>query len=424
MNLHQIFSPQTPPTPTQLQQSRRVVTCEGAIAAVIYSLGTGNFLAGYLSQLGASVSFCAIVAMIPQLGCVIQLAAPFLFERLKYRKFAIWLSCVLFRFSLGFVMVLPAFFGESKSVLPIVLALYSFAFLMAGFVTPALQKMTLDISPQEHRGSFFARKDIIATCVNGVATLVVGRLLDYFVGSGNPAMGYVIIGVISLCAAALDTVALGSIHEFQAPYVNKMRLADLLQPLYDVSYRPILRYMVVGGFAGGLSSSFLSIYLLRGLSLSHTFITSVGMVSALAGMIGTWGWGRYSDKVSWKKMIQRSSLLTTLCTMGWFFVWPAQAPVFAPVLLVVTAASVGGAAIANMNLQYVCSPPAAKTTYISVTSALASIVAVGAAALSTTVQPMLENLVGERSIAWLFLVSAVGSLINWFINASRLPERK
>lgn len=424
MNLQQIFTPQAPPTPAQLQQSRRVLTSEGAVAAVIYSLGTGNFLAGYLSQLGASVSFCAIVAMIPQLGCVVQLAAPFLFERLKYRKLAIWLCCTLFRLSLGFVMVLPAFFGQSKSVFPVVLVLYSFAFLVAGFVTPALQTMVLEISPKEHRGVFFARKDIVATCVNGVATLVVGRLLDYFVDMGQPFTGYILIGVFSLCAAIVDGMLLGCVHEFQAPYVTHMRLTQLLQPLRDRAYRPVLLYMVYGALAGGLSSSFLSVYLLRVLGLSHTFITSVGAVSAVAGMLGIWAWGRYSDRVSWKKMIQRSCLLTSLCTLSWFFVLPEQAHVFAPVLLIVTAAGVGGAAIANTNLQYASSPANAKTTYISVTSALASMVACGAAAVSTTLQPLLESVVGERSIAWLFFVSALGSLLNLFLNGRKLPEQR
>lgn len=422
MNLHHIFAPQAAPTVEELEQSRRVVTSEGAIAAVISSLCTGNFLAGYLSQLGASVSFCAVVAMIPQLGCVVQLASPFLFERLRYRKLAIWLSCVLFRFSLGFVMILPALFGQTQSILPVVLVLYSFAFLAAGFVTPALQKMVLDISPEQHRGAFFARKDIVATCINGAATLVAGRLLDYFVTSGQPFTGYVVLGAISLCLALVDAVLLGSVHEFQAPFVAKVRLRDLMQPIKDVSYRPVLLYAVCGGLAGGFSSSFLAIYLLRGLSLSHTFITSVGVVSAAAGVLGTWCWGKYSDHVTWKKMIIRSSFMSALCTLGWFFVRPSEAQLLAPILLVVTAACVGGAAIANMNLQYASSPATAKTTYISVTSALASIVACGAAAISTTVQPILESVIGDRSIAWLFLFTAIGNLLNLLIHARKLPE--
>lgn len=53
------------------------IIAEGAVAGVIYAVATGNFLAGYLSSLGASVSLCAAAAMIPSFGCVLQFISPF-----------------------------------------------------------------------------------------------------------------------------------------------------------------------------------------------------------------------------------------------------------------------------------------------------------------------------------------------------------
>ena len=103
----QLFFPAQAPTEAQLQSGRRYLIAEGAVAAVIYSIGTGNFLAGYLSCLGASISFCALVAMIPQLGCVLQFLSPFVFERIHHRKLAIWLMCVVYRCSLGIVLLVP-----------------------------------------------------------------------------------------------------------------------------------------------------------------------------------------------------------------------------------------------------------------------------------------------------------------------------
>lgn len=50
-------------------------------------------------------------------------------------------------------------------------------------------------------------------------------------------------------------------------------------------------YCIIGGLTGGFASPFLSVYELRVLGLSHTFITSVGVVSAVVGMAGSWVWG-------------------------------------------------------------------------------------------------------------------------------------
>ena len=43
----QLFFPPVPPTETQLEAGRHALITEGAVAAVLYSVGTGNFLAGY-----------------------------------------------------------------------------------------------------------------------------------------------------------------------------------------------------------------------------------------------------------------------------------------------------------------------------------------------------------------------------------------
>ena len=57
--LYQLFFPAHTPTENELEMGRYRIIAEGAVAGVIYAVATGNFLAGYLSSLGASVSLCA-----------------------------------------------------------------------------------------------------------------------------------------------------------------------------------------------------------------------------------------------------------------------------------------------------------------------------------------------------------------------------
>ena len=108
LSLRKLFFDPAPPTEEQLTRGRRCLIAEGAVAGVLYSIGTGNFMTGYLGQMGASVSFCALMAMIPQAGCILQFFSPLLFERLHHRKLAIWSLCVVFRFSLSLTFLLPA----------------------------------------------------------------------------------------------------------------------------------------------------------------------------------------------------------------------------------------------------------------------------------------------------------------------------
>lgn len=424
MNLIQSFKTTQPPTQEQLAQSRRVLIVEGAVASVITSLATGNFLAGYLSYLGASVSFCALVGTLPQFGCILQLASPFLFERMRYRKIAIWLLCVFFRFSLGFSVLAPVLFHGKAGQLSFVFVLYFFAFAAAGFVTPGLQQLMLDISPYASRGSFFAKKDIIATCVNSIAVLVMGKQLDYFLSIGTPYTGYVIVGIVSLLLAGMDAVILGMIHEQPAFAVTKLQGKDILKPLQDKTYRPILMFLIYGGLAGGLATSFLSVYLLRVLGLSHTFITTTGVLSALVGMLGTWVWGKLADRTTWNVIVKRTTFINISCTFGWAFVTPTLAPWLAPILLAVTAACGGASAVSGLNLQYASSPAMGKTTYLGVTSALASTASCLSVAIGTALQSTMESALGNYSIPMLFFLSAIFGYLNLLLHANQLPHIK
>lgn len=424
MNIRSRFFPEEPPSQVQLQRSRRIVVTEGAIAAVIFSIATGNFLAGYLTFLGASMSFCAAVAMIPQYGCILQFISPFLFERLRHRKLSVWVLCVVFRFSVAAMILIPLFLSGVQLSLGAALVLYILGFSAAGLVTPGLQHMILGIAPMEHRGAFFARKDIVAVCVNSLATLVLGRQLDYFTHQDKAFTGYLVLGCVALVLSAVDAVMLAAVHEQPVEFAGKMQPSELLGPMKNPQYRPILMYVAFGSIMGGIAAPFLWVYLLRVLNLSHTFITTVGVVAAVAGMLGSYAWGRIAERVSWGRIVRYTAAISVTCTLGWAFVPPDLAHVIVPVIMVVSALSAGGAGIANMNLQYFSSPERGKTTYIAVTAAVGSLAAGFSAVMSTAFQPLLESRVQDKSIPILFFLAGVGGILNLLVNGRKLPEGK
>lgn len=423
--LKRLFFDPEPPTEEQLARGRRTLIAESAAAGVLYSIGTGNFLTGYLGQLGASVSFCALMAMIPQAGCVLQFFSPLLFERLHQRKAAIWLLCAAFRFSLALTFLAPMALGlDGPAAEGLALVLYAIAFLAAGLVTPGLQHMILGLAPPQARGRFFALKDITTNCVNSGCTLVLGRLLDRQIDQGRAAAGYAMVGGICLALAALDATLLAATRENPVAFTSRMRLGDIMMPVRDKTFRPVLLYGVLGGLAGGFATPFLVVYQMRVLGLSHTFLTTVGVISAAAGMAGSWYWGRCADHTTWRRVMRLTACFNLSCTLGWALVTPAMARWVAPVLLVVAAACGSAASNANVNLQYACSPPSGKTAYIGVTAACCSVAACFSAATATALQPLLESVLGNDSLRVMFALAAAGGFANLLTNGRRLPRVK
>ena len=422
--MRELFFPTQAHSAFRIRAGRRRIIEEGAVAAVIYSVATGNIMAGYLSYLGFSIAACAAIAMIPQLGCVLQFFSPFLFERLQYRKLSIWIFCGIFRFfaSLAFLLPLLELRDGYRAVLVVVF--YSISFLAAGFVTPGLQLLVLAASPEEGRGTFFARKDIISVVFNSTVILLLSRQLDEYTARGTEEKGYLFIGAVCLVFALADSLLLSGIHEVKMPYSSSLRFSAILSPGRDAVYRPFFLFSTISGFMGGIASPFLSVYQIRVLGFSHTFITAIGAAGAAAGIIGSYIWGKVLDRTSFARALKITTGISLGCTLGWALTAVLPGAVLAPFLTVVSATSAGAAGIASLNLQYFLSPDEGKTVYLGATSACASLAAVSAAAIATSMQPVLQNLLGDDSIPFLFLLSGTGGLLNLLLHGRRFGNER
>lgn len=405
-----------------LTGSQKALLTQGALSSAMFSIGTGNFLAGYLTYLGASPAFCAVVAALPQLGCILQLFSPFLFERLRHRKAVICGFCFAFRISMGIAGLVPFILPKQSGKLAAVFALYLLAFLLAGFVTPGLDQWTMELAPKNRRGRFFAAQNIVSAVMNSVISLTLGWMLDRFADRGVTGEGYLILYSCCCLLACADLFLLNRMEEIPCEPVANLKLRDLSRPILDRTYRKIVVFLPMWFFALNFSNAFLSVYMLQGLQMSHTAITGVASVASAAGIAGTWFWGRVADESSWNR-----SMIWTGCIMGGAFLcWCAVRPggsLAIPFLLQsLTAACSGSFHVACMNLQYSCSPQEGKTLYLGVGAAISNLTGYAAALLGASVQSVLMEQFGIQSIRFLFACSGVLCLIAVLLIVPRLPK--
>ena len=402
----------------EMRSSLRFYVCESAIASVIFSLGTGSFIAGLLSWMGASPATCALIGAFPQLGCIMQLVSPFLFEHLQRRKKSIILCCFLFRFSLGCAGVIPLLFpsGAQSAVVPI----YLIAFLMAGFVTPGLNQWIMDIAPLEHRGSFFARRDILSSMVNASAILLMSRMLDAMIASGRTREGYLIVFSTVIFLSLIDALLLTRVKEMNDCVIVRLRLVDLLRPLRDRRFFPIVVFIVQWFFTQNLSSSFLSVYQITVLGLDYSMIAMITAISSAVSIAMAWVWGQVADRIGWKRLLVYASVLTGISCVGWFCL-PVSLAFLAPVLQCLTTAGSSAYNMSNLNIQYAASPREGKTAYLGVTAALANLAGYAAVFIGAQAQPILARHFGRLGIPVLFALSAVGFML-CALNARRIAD--
>ena len=384
--------------------SLRAYIGENAVTTLIFSLGTGGYMAGLLSWMGASPAVCALVGAFPQLGCMMQLVSPFLFEHLRRRKTCIVACCFAFRFLVGCAGVIPLLFSGTRNT---VVTLYLVAFLIAGFVTPGLNQWIMDLAPVERRGSFFARRDIISSVINATVVLLMGRLVDGMIASGRTREGYLIVFVTLVILSMVDALLLSRMEEATESPVIRLKLADLARPLRDKRFFPVFVFIVLWFFTQNLSSGFLAVYQLTVLGLDYSMIALITAVASAASMAASWFWGRVADKLGWKRLLVYASSLMALSCTGWFLL-PVRLAFLAPVIQCLTSAGTTAYGLSNLNIQYIVSPPEGKTAFLGVTAAASNLAGYAAVLLGSQIQPLLAQIFSRAGIPLLFAASAVG----------------
>ena len=406
----------------KLTGSQKTLLVQGALSGALFSIGTGNFLAGYLTYLGASPAFCAIVAAIPQLGCILQLVSPFLFERLRHRKALICGCCFAFRMGMGLAGLIPFTLAGKSERLAAVFVLYLLAFLMAGFVTPGLDQWTLALAPKYRRGQFYATKSIASALITAGTSLTLGWQLDHFVSKNEAGKGYLILYLCCCVLACVDLFLLSRMEEIPCDTMGGLKIRDLIRPILDKTYRKIILFLPVWFFALNFSNAFLSVYMLQGLGMTHTAITAVATAASVAGMMGTWFWGRLADRTSWNTILMRTGCVIGGTFLCWSMVRPGCSVVIPLLLQASVSACTGSFQVASMNLQFSCSPREGKTLYLGVGAAISNLSGYAAALIGASVQNVLMQEMGIGSICVLFACTGILCLCAVILSVPRLPK--
>ena len=278
--------------------------------------------------------------------------------------------------------------------------LYFFACMCAGFVTPGLNQWILSIAPQESRGNFFAKKNILNSIVNASVMFLMGRQLDYFIGQGQPQTGYFIVYGTILLLTFLDIALLSHVWETPSQKVLNIRPQDFLRPFRDRKFRSVILFDTLWFIAGNFSSVFLPVYLLRGLGLSHSYISVMTILASVTGIFCNWVWGRMADRRGWRSVLTAASALSCCGYMGWFLITPTAALFAAPVLQCIATAGSSASSLATLNMEYASCPEEGKTVYLGAVAVVSNLMGYMATLAASGIQSTLEHSLGtERSVS-------------------------
>jgi len=369
-------------TDQQVRSGLSYVIKDGIASQSMGILTGGAFLIAFAVKLGASNMVIGLLAAIGPLAQLLQLPSIFLVEKIRNRRAIVVVSASLSRVCWLFIALSPFLFG-AKVGLAVLLVSMIAASAFGAVSGCSWNSWMRDLIPQTILGAFFSRRMRLATAVGIALSLAAAVYLDVWkkLLADYELQGYSILFLAGVAVGALGIYFISRIPEPKmAKAEEKLKIFGLLtQPFRDENFRKLIAFLCSWNFAVNLAGPFFTVYMLKRLGLSMSFIIGLSIVSQVMNFTFLRIWGRFTDRFSNKSVLAISGPLFMLAILAWTFTTMPEKYVLTIPLLVVIHIVMGlasaGVSLASGNISLKLAPKGQATAYLATNTIVNSIAA-------------------------------------------------
>jgi MFS family permease len=364
-------------SPRDLSRGQSALVKDAAWASLTGSLYGGVILTGFALALGAGPFVIGLLAAIPLIAQTAQLPAIALVERVRQRR-KIAVTAVTAARVLILALALVPLLAAEQSRLGWLVGM-QFAITVLGSITAcALNSWLHQLLPREGLGAFFARRLFWATSVACVGTLAAGFLIDHW-PFGERLRAYSFAFAAAAMAGFVSSWYLSRVPEPPMTGAGPAAtvVSKVVSPFRDPKFRSVIVYIAAWNGASNMAAPFLAVYLLEQLAFPLSTVTTLWVTSQVANAVTLYAWGRISDRLSNKAILDVALPLHFACLLALAFVANFTGHAFTLPLLyaihLAMGAAGGGITLATGNMSLKLAPHGQGTAYLAATSLVASV---------------------------------------------------
>ncbi|WP_144241061.1 MFS transporter [Fimbriimonas ginsengisoli] len=342
-----------------------------AFATAFGTLVSGLFLVGFIQSLGGSDVWIGFLSGIPSLIGLLQIPGAIWGRRFSsYKRFV--LPGGLF-WRLGYVplVVLPFLPAPPALKLTLLLTCVLLASVGGTLVNPVYNEWIAEMVPDNSRGTFFARRNAIATAVGAVVGIFGALLLDAFRGHHEDKTGFTVVYGLGIVCAFVSMYFFTRMQDLPREAPVRQGLAEGLrtigQPFGDRNYRRVLIFLGVAVLGQAFAGNLFNAYALESLKLDFKVVQGTAVSMAIGNVLSARFWGFLSDKYGNKPVLAIVATLLALNPIAWLATIPGQGT-YNAVLLLSTHVLMGmtwcGINLCQFNIMLATAKPAERASYI------------------------------------------------------------
>ena len=355
-------------------RDRALFVQHNILANVIANLVGGNFFTGLMLLADADNGFIGLMSIFIFWANLLQLLSPYILERFeKRKKLLIGMRSAFYLINIVFIGVIPLFPLASRTRMALLAIGVMTGNSVAALMMPGYSVWQIAHVTQRVRVPYFA----LVSMVNGIAiavmNLVMSAVADAFKGAGREMAGLEALRVVALALAVMDILVLRKTKEIPVTRSNrKVNLRDLLtEPWKDKIYLRSAMTAFLWGAIANMPGSFYTVYLLKDLKVSYSYINLIAMANVVVLLLMTPVWRKIFTRKSWLKPLALAMMLFAPHYVVLAFVNGGQMALY-PVAMVWSYVFLTGINLAFTCVVYINIPKENQTLYVGFYSTLAN----------------------------------------------------
>lgn len=368
------------------------IIADSAIAYLISITVSGAYLARITLSLGFSDSLTGIISSFLSLGCLAQLAALFMFKKLRSPKKAIIISGLVNHLMHIIVYLTPIMNLPAALKTAIFLVCFCGANLISNVFAANKTDWTYSLIDDRSRGRFTSTNEMISLLTGMGFTYLLGYIVDSLEATGDNGLTFIAGAIIVLVLSVMNFCSTCGIEDVPAASRGTIRVKDTIKGLMENrEVRKVVIVCLLWRVASSCATPFYGAYQINELGFSMTFVSVLSIIYSVVRIAFSRVLGSYADKKSFSHM---SFVCFLIVGAGFFvncFTTPANGKVFYTVYYCLYAISMGGINSALTNLVFEHVKGANRRDALAINAAIGGVAGFAATCVMSPVVAHIQN---------------------------------
>ena len=307
-----------------MSKSRKYISLSDATAGVAAVCIGGNFFTGLLLLLGAKDSLVGYVSMIMVLGGTTQIFAPVILDHFPRRKtILVYAGITLNILNIVIIGIIPLLNFEESTKLTLIICTVVLISLISNLSMAGFSLLQIKNIPKKIRSKYFSFFLVFNGIINSVTLILTGVIADRFKNGGKELEGLLFLRLIAVFFAVLNIFFLLKIkeHPVNSEHSGFKSLKWIFtSSLKNRRYNFTILTSCIWIFAASFPGPFYTVYLLKDLNISYSFINGVNTLYVVMLIIFTPFWSAFIQKKSVFKALQFAMFVVIIHYIGYSFV--------------------------------------------------------------------------------------------------------